>query len=118
MIARPMSSAYHLNPQNRIRGQVTFDRNELRTLLNEYSRRVAAGEWRDYAIDMLKDRAVFSVFRHAAEHPLYSIEKYPARGNRPDRYIVSRGPQKLKQSQSLLEVLNAIERRPKLVAIR
>lgn len=112
-----MSSAHHLNQQNRQRGQVTFDRNELRTLLNEYSRRVAAGEWRDYAIDLLKDRAVFSVFRHTAEHPLYSIEKFPARGNRPERYAVSRGPQKIKQSQSLLEVLNAIEKRPRLIAL-
>ncbi|MBO6784512.1 MAG: DUF2794 domain-containing protein [Alphaproteobacteria bacterium] len=112
-----MSSAHHLHPQNRQPGRVTFDRNELRILLNEYSRRVAAGEWRDYAIDLLKDRAVFSVFRHTAEHPLYSIEKFPRRGNRPERYAVSRGPQKIKQGQNLNDVLGAIERRPRLVAI-
>ena len=68
-----MSSVHIVNQKNRTPGQVSFDRNELRILLNEYSRRVAAGEWRDYAIDFCKDRAVFSVFRHAAEHPLYSI---------------------------------------------
>jgi len=112
-----MSSLHIVNHQNRTPGQVTFDRNELRILLNEYSRRVAAGEWRDYAIDFCKERAVFSVFRHAAEHPLYSIEKFPKKGNRPGRYAVSRGPQKLKQGQNLIDVLAAIKHRPKLVAI-
>jgi hypothetical protein len=112
-----MSSAHSLNQQNRKAGQVNFDRNELRILLHEYSRRVAAGEWRDYAIDMLRERAVFSVFRHTAEHPLYSIEKYPARGNQAQKYVVSRGPQQLKQGQDLLDVLSAIKHRPKLVAL-
>jgi hypothetical protein len=112
-----MSSVHIVNHQNRTPGQVTFDRNELRILLNEYSRRVAAGEWRDYAIDFCKDRAVFSVFRHAAEHPLYAIEKFPQKGSRPGLYAVSRGPQKLKQGQNLMDVLGAIKRRPKLVAL-
>ena len=113
-----MSSVHIVTQHNRTPAQVTFDRNELRVLLNEYSRRVAAGEWRDYAIDLLRDRAVFSVFRHTAEHPLYSIEKFPKKGNRPRRYVVSRGPQKLKQSQDLMDALTAIKSRPKLVAVR
>ncbi|MBS28518.1 MAG: hypothetical protein CL566_06275 [Alphaproteobacteria bacterium] len=112
-----MSSRQSLSKPHRKTRQVTFSRNELRILLNEYSRRVAAGEWRDYAIDLCRDRAVFSVFRHTAEHPLYSIEKFPGKGGRPERYAVSRGPQRLKQSQNLNDVLGAIERRPRLVAI-
>jgi hypothetical protein len=112
-----MSSVQNLHKQQRKAGQITFNRNELRILLNEYSRRVAAGEWRDYAIDMCRDRAVFSVFRHTAEHPLYSIEKLPGKGGRPGRYVVSRGPQRLKQGQDLIDVINAIERRPRLIAI-
>ena len=55
--------------------RVTFERRELDRLLNLYGRKVAAGEWRDYAIDFLKDRAVFSVFRRASEVPIYRIEK-------------------------------------------
>lgn len=47
--------------------QVTFDRHELNRILGLYGRMVAIGEWRDYAIDFLKDRAVFSVFRHSSE---------------------------------------------------
>ena len=57
--------------------QVTFDRRELDRILGLYGRMVAAGEWRDYAIDFLKDRAVFSVFRRASEVPIYRIEKNP-----------------------------------------
>lgn len=58
--------------------RVMFDRRELDTILRVYGMMVAAGEWRDYAIDGLKDRAEFSVFRHAAEFPLYRIVKTPA----------------------------------------
>ncbi len=58
--------------------KVTFSRRELDRILSLYGRKVAAGEWRDYAIDFLKDRAVFSVFRRATEFPIYRIEKIRA----------------------------------------
>ena len=58
-------------------GHVTFNRLELSRILNLYGRMVADGEWRDYAIDFLRDRAVFSVFRRASEVPIYRIEKDP-----------------------------------------
>lgn len=109
-----MSSNQTLHKSKRKAGQVTFNRNELRILLNEYSRRVAAGEWRDYAMDFTRDRAVFSVFRHTAEHPLYAIEKFPGKSGRPELFAVSRGPQRLKQSESLDTVLAAIKSRPRL----
>lgn len=109
-----MSSHQTLHKSSRNAGQITFSRNELRILLNEYSRRVAAGEWRDYAMDFNRDRAVFSVFRHTAEHPLYAIEKLPGKGGRPQLYAVSRGPQRLRQSESLQKVLEAIKSRPRL----
>lgn len=112
-----MSSHQTLHKSNRLAGQVTFNRNELRILLNEYSRRVAAGEWRDYAMDFARERAVFSVFRHTAEHPLYSIEKFPGKGGRGPLYAVSRGPQRLKQSESLETALDAIKSKPRLRTI-
>ena len=65
--------------------QVSFDRLELRQILNLYGRMVAAGEWRDYAIDFLRDRAVFSVFRRSSERALYRIEKNPGFGAPPRR---------------------------------
>src|SRR5215210_7795193 len=55
--------------------QVTFNHRELKRILDLYGRMVASGEWRDYSIDFLKDRAVFSIFRRASEVPLYRIEK-------------------------------------------
>jgi len=66
--------------------KVTFDRRELMRILDLYGRKVAAGEWRDYAIAFLKDRAVFSIFRRASEMPLYRIEKALA-GDDPQRAI-------------------------------
>jgi hypothetical protein len=67
---------------------VTFDRRELDRIFGLYGRMVAAGEWRDYAIDFLRDRAVFSVFRRAAEVPLYRIEKNPKLARRQGAYSV------------------------------
>ena len=67
---------------------ISFDRRELNQLLSVYGRRVAEGEWRDYAIDMLRDRAVFSVFRRTAEAPLYRIEKMPKLARRQGAYSV------------------------------
>ncbi|HEY6257767.1 MAG TPA: DUF2794 domain-containing protein [Xanthobacteraceae bacterium] len=97
--------------------QVTFSRAELSRLFGLYGRKVAAGEWRDYAIDFLKDRAVFSVFRRACEVPLYRIEKNPRLARRQGAYsvisatglIVRRGPE-------LDRVLRALDRSLSVVA--
>ena len=64
---------------------VCFDRREFSEILNVYGRMVAAGEWRDYAIDTLKDRAVFSIFRRTSEMPLFRIEKNPKLARAPGR---------------------------------
>src|SRR5687767_15598649 len=72
--------------------RVTFDRRELNRIFGLYGRMVAAGEWRDYAIDFLRDRAVFSVFRRASEVPIYRIEKNPKLARRQGAYsVVSAG---------------------------
>ena len=66
----------------------SFDRKELNTILNLYGRKVAAGEWRDYALDFLRERAVFSVFARASERPLYMIEKTPKLRAKQGQYMV------------------------------
>src|SRR3954451_4881277 len=71
-----------------VSGRVTFNRLELNRILDLYGRMVAEGEWRDYAIDFLKDRAVFSVFRRAAEVPIYRIEKDPRLARKRSSYSV------------------------------
>ncbi|MBU1176088.1 MAG: DUF2794 domain-containing protein [Alphaproteobacteria bacterium] len=68
---------------------VAFDRRELSLLLSIYGRKVAAGEWRDYALDMLRDRAYFSIFRRTSERPQYVIEKNPRLRNRQGQFTVT-----------------------------
>jgi hypothetical protein len=73
---------------------------------------VAAGEWRDYALDGLKDRAVFSVYRRSCETPLFSIEKRPAQARRQGAYsVVSATGCILKRGRELGQVLKVLDRR-------
>ena len=96
--------------------RVTFNRFELNRILNLYGRMVADGEWRDYAIDFLKDRAVFSVFRRAAEVPIYRIEKDPRLARKQGMYsVVSATGLILRRSHELDRVLLAIDRKLALV---
>jgi uncharacterized protein DUF2794 len=98
--------------------QVTFDRRELDRILGLYGRMVAAGEWRDYAIDFLKDRAVFSVFRRSSEVPIYRIEKNPRLARRQGAYsVVSATGLIVRRGHELERVLRALDRGPKLVAV-
>lgn len=92
--------------------QVAFDRAELGVILGLYGRMVAAGEWRDYAMSFLHDMAVFSVFRHTAENPLYRIEKRPALRNRQGLYaVIGMNGQVLKRGHDLASVLWILERK-------
>ncbi|MBD0865799.1 MAG: DUF2794 domain-containing protein [Rhodobacteraceae bacterium] len=92
--------------------QIAFDRKELGVILSVYGRMVAAGEWRDYGIASLRDTAVFSVFRHTAEHPLYLIEKRPKLCNRQGQYaVVGMDGQVLKRGHDLKTVLRVLERK-------
>ena len=96
--------------------RVTFNRFELNRILNLYGRMVADGEWRDYAIDFLKDRAVFSVFRRAAEVPIYRIEKDPRLARKQGMYsVISATGLILRRSHELDRVLLAIDRKLALV---
>jgi hypothetical protein len=89
---------------------VTFSRRELNRILDLYGRKVAAGEWRDYAIDFLKDRAVFSVFRRSSEVPLYRIEKNPKLGRRHGAFsVISATGLIVRRGHELDRVLRAIE---------
>ena len=98
--------------------RVTFDRRELDRILGLYGRKVAAGEWRDYAIDFLKDRAVFSVFRRASEVPIYRIEKNPRLARRQGAYsVVSATGLIVRRGHELDRVLRAIDKAVNLVAV-
>ena len=97
------------NP-NRFTPAVTFDRRELQTILNLYGRKVVDGEWRDYAIDFLRDRALFSIYKRASERPLYVIEKNPKLRNRQGQYMVTiEDGRVLKRGHELDNVLRVLE---------
>ncbi|VAW10947.1 FIG00450577: hypothetical protein [hydrothermal vent metagenome] len=97
---------------------VAFHRNELSEILRVYGRQVAAGEWRDYAIDMLRDRAVFSIFRRASEIPIYRIEKTPRLARRQGTFaVISATGLILKRGHELKTVLRVIDKRVKLAAV-
>ena len=94
------------------RGVVFFDRRELDVLLRLYGRQVAAGEWRDYAIDGLAESAVFSVLRRAAEQPAYRVEKRPALARRQGAWAVyGAGDVVLKRGHELAQVLRVFDSR-------
>lgn len=107
-----MTKLHHLDTRTSTQpgASTFFNRRELQQLLNLYSRRVAAGEWRDYAIDQRGGMTIFSVFRHTMETPLFSIAK---RGNGSE-YIVYSGPERLKRAGTLSEALSIFETRRRL----
>jgi len=96
----------------RSQAPIFFNPGELVEILSLYGRMVALGEWRDYAIDGLKEAAVFSVFRRSSEIPLYRIEKRPKQAKRQGAYsVISATGHVLKRGQDLTAVLRVFDRR-------
>ncbi|MEO1264548.1 MAG: DUF2794 domain-containing protein [Pseudomonadota bacterium] len=96
--------------------RATFTRQELNAILNVYGRKVAAGEWKDYALDFERETATFSVFRRASEMPIYRIEKTPKLARRQGAYsVVSQTGHILKRGHDLARVLAVLDKRLRLV---
>lgn len=113
-------NVFSLAPANRKAAPelVSFNRRELVEILNVYGAKVAAGEWRDYAIGASRERAVFAVFRRAAELPVYSIEKDPKLARRQGAYsVVNATGHVLKRGRELANVLKLFEERPRLAFV-
>lgn len=92
--------------------RVSFHRTELSVILGLYGRMVAAGHWRDYGISMLRDAAIFAVFRHTAEHPIYCIEKRPRLAARQGQYaVIAMDGRILKRGADLATVLRVLEKK-------
>lgn len=99
-------------PGGRQPGQVAFDRGELTRILDLYGRMVAAGEWRDYAMDFTRDCASFAAFRRTADIPQMRLEKRPAlRGKQGMWTLFGEHGQVLKRGHELANVLAPVERR-------
>ncbi|HSM52551.1 MAG TPA: DUF2794 domain-containing protein [Erythrobacter sp.] len=96
----------------RVPNQVGFEREELQRILDLYGRMVAAGEWRDYAMDFTRDTAVFAAFRRTAEQPQARIEKRPALRSKQGMWtLFGEHGQVLKRGHELAGVLAPMERR-------
>ena len=92
--------------------QIGFDRLELTRILDLYGRMVAAGHWRDYAIELGREAAIFAAFRRAAERPEFRIEKHPALRHKQGMWaLVGEAGQIVKRGHELGPVLAPIERR-------
>ena len=95
---------------------VAFDRKELTTILAVYGRKVAQGEWRDYAMDFLRDRAVFSIYARVSERPLFVVEKTPRMRNRQGQYTVTNQQGRiLKRGHDMAQVLRVLD--PQLAVV-
>ncbi|MEM8761525.1 MAG: DUF2794 domain-containing protein [Pseudomonadota bacterium] len=105
-------TVHSLMPSGDAQPVVAFDRLELQAIHNVYGRMVAAGEWRDYAIDMLREKAVFSIFRRAAEQPIYRVEKRPKEAGRQGAFsVLGMDGRILKRGHDLRVVLRVLERK-------
>ena len=95
---------------------VAFDRRELATILNVYGRKVGQGEWRDYAMDFLRDRAVFSIYARVSERPLFIVEKTPRLRNKQGQYSVTNQQGRiLKRGHDIAQVLRVLD--PQLAVV-
>lgn len=95
---------------------VAFDRKELSLILNVYGRKVGQGEWRDYAMDFLRERAVFSIYARVSDRPLYLVEKTPKLRNRQGQYAVTNQQGRiLKRGHDLALVLRILD--PQLAVV-
>ena len=101
---------------SKVPGIVAFDRRELATILNVYGRKVGQGEWRDYAMDFLRDRAVFSIYARVSERPLFIVEKTPRLRNKQGQYSVTNQQGRiLKRGHDIAVVLRVLD--PQLAVV-
>lgn len=107
-----MSNVHPFPVPHRAQEQVGFDRPELKRILDLYGRMVAAGHWRDYAMEFDREAATFSAFRRAAERPEFRIEKRPALHQRQGMWaLIGEAGTVLKRGHELGPVLAPVERR-------
>ena len=104
------------NASSKIPAIVAFDRKELALILSVYGRKVGQGEWRDYAMDFLRERAVFSIYARVSERPLFIVEKTPRLRNRQGQYAVTNQQGRiLKRGHDLGLVLRVLD--PQLAVV-
>ena len=99
----------------KLRRQLYFSRTELGQILAAYSARVAAGEWRDYALDHADGAALFSIFRHTHETPLFVIEKKQRHPKEAPQFILRDRNRVLCRSSTVGDIIGHFNKLPRLV---
>lgn len=100
------------NPISNLKKFIFFSKIELSSILNLYSRQVSKGYWRDYAIDNLIDNAIFSVYRHSQDKPMYQIIKNSQKGfrNKP-MFFIKKNEEIINKSNNLSLILSNFEKK-------
>ena len=105
-----------ISSPKKLRRQLYYSRGELGTILSAYSARVAAGEWRDYALDHQNGIAMFSIFRHTHETPLFVIEKRQRHPKEAAQFLLRDQARVLCKSGRLSDLINYFSKLPRLVS--
>ena len=101
-----------INIKNIEKKFIFFSKLELSSILNLYSKQVSKGNWRDYALDSKIDNAIFSIYRHTQDKPMFQIIKNSQKGfrNKPSFYI-KKGEEIISNSKSLFTILSNFEKK-------
>ena len=91
---------------------IFFSKLELSSILNLYSKQVSKGNWKDYALDSKIDNAIFSIYRHTQDKPMFQIIKNSQKGfrNKPSFYI-KKGEEIISKNKSLFTILSNFEKK-------
>jgi hypothetical protein len=90
--------------------RVFFDREDLNHLLGVYSRQVARGIWRDYAIDHRSNMAIFSIFKRSQEQAIFTVTKVLLRGDKEPNYVLLSRNRQIKSSRDLKQIVEVLQR--------
>ncbi len=90
--------------------RVFFDREDLNRLLGVYSRQVARGVWRDYAIDHRSNMAIFSIFKRSQEQAIFTVTKVLLRGDKEPNFVLLSRNRQIKSSRDLRQIIDVLQR--------
>ena len=108
-----------INIKNIEKKFIFFSRLELSSILNLYSKQVSKGYWKDYALDSAIDNAIFSIYKHSLDKPMYQIIKISKKGfrNKPSFYI-KKSEEVISKSNSLFTILSNFEKKLSIKKLR
>ena len=114
--SRQVQNVSRVSSPKKLRRQLYFSRTALSHILATYSARVASGDWRDYALDHMDGVALFSIFRHTHEPPLFVIEKKQRHPKEKPQFILRDRSRILCRSNNVSDVTGHFSKLPRLIS--